>query len=351
LGKVFGTQLGGFLSPLHFYRKIVMKNLSATLLSSFALGALISACGNTSEIEKSLVNQKDIRPNDRLNIVNGKIHDENPAPSAIAKSTVAITFEELLSKKASFCSGTLIRKNVVLTAAHCFTAETRNGSGTDAGDAGVVVQLGGHVPESESVVRVKSHVRHERYDHALTVDPSRNVTPSNDIALVLLETNVPSSFSPINLAPVSGSGSTEQIPSEFMLAGFGLNGEYAKDAAGNPLKGKFGDFIMKETTGILRYVGVKLDSNYNQGKVFSVVGSSGSLPQGACQGDSGGPAFAKNSQGKWEVYGVLSTGETRPVDSNGDGKADFGCNGRTTYTDARDYSDWINTQLATWNAL
>jgi secreted trypsin-like serine protease len=158
-------------------------------------------------------------------VVNGQPHSGHPSAGK-------------LTTGGSLCTATLIGKKTVLTAAHCVSPGATHTFTTDDG----VKHLSAKV------------VRHPSYN-------SYQIT--NDVAVIILQTEPAVAPMPINLTPPSSG-------LEVTIVGFGKTSEYSNDA------------------GVKRMAKNKISSVGST--QFSIAGSStlGNL----CNGDSGGPSYA-----------------------------------------------------------
>lgn len=165
----------------------------------------------------------------------------------------------------SFCSGTLISKNLVVTAAHCvepMATET------------FYVFFGEKLPtlvSEPNLVKVGTISYHDEY-RLRPVKKNRYITSINDIALIRLESEAPEGFNP---ALILADTDVLQPGSPLLLAGYGVVNE-----ANN------------QRTSTLNYVRVplfKLEGDY--------LIADQTTGQGACFGDSGGPVFIETANG------------------------------------------------------
>lgn len=200
------------------------------------------------------------------------------------------------------CTGTLIAKNVVVTAGHCADFATR-------------VYFGADVAKPGKVVKVKKKVRHPQYHKA----------KHNDLMVLILEQAV-DAVAPRPLA----TKATIDTATDGRVVGFG-----ATDASGT-----FG-------YGIKRFVDVPVASPACRGKVdgqddsvtygcdvgLELVAGRPLLEQDSCNGDSGGPFYVLDKTGAWVLAGATS----RATDSSMHGCGDGG-----VYVRMDRYRSWID---------
>lgn len=200
------------------------------------------------------------------------------------------------------CTGTLIAKNVVITAGHCADFATRVYFGTDVDKPG-------------KVVRVKTKVRHPQYHKA----------KHNDLLVLILEQAV-ETVAPRKLA----TKAIVDAATDGRVVGFG-----ATDA-----NGTFG-------YGIKRFVDVPVASTACRGQVdgnddsvtygcdvgLELVAGRPLLEQDSCNGDSGGPFYVLDKKGAWVLAGATS----RATDSSMHGCGDGG-----VYVRIDRYRRWID---------
>ncbi|WP_413575214.1 S1 family peptidase [Bdellovibrio sp. HCB290] len=209
------------------------------------------------------------------------------------KATVGIYYRGSVS-----CTGVLISRNLVVTAAHC--VKWVNDVSVGFGEA--------ILPETQlkSVDHIIIHPGFKIIDVPIPDDPTQtHKTSENDIALLKLSENAPEEF----VAAVIHQN-TDIIPlnSSLLLAGFGLLDEEVHTPAKS----------MNEVTVSL----YALIDNY------LVIDQRDK--KGACFGDSGGPAYL-SAGGVWYLTGI--THGTRP------GYTD--CRHEADYTSLSKYSEFI----------
>jgi len=178
-----------------------------------------------------------------------------PASKEIAAQTVMI-----VSTRGASCTGTVIARDLVLTAAHCVQPKS---------DYAVVIP--GTAPR---IVPVTKIVLHPRYD------PRQFETrrPSPDMAIVKIAEPLPPNY---RVAKLVTTAAFPKHGTMFVLAGFGFAKDNDPRSAGT----------LRSVT--LPNVGSTGDS------MIRVSAGNGSIA-GACIGDSGGPAFLDG-----EVAGVI----------------------------------------------
>lgn len=231
-------------------------------LSVFALSlAAASGCGPSEYADRYVERSED-------NIVGGTKFVGLPAVGT------------LLYDGNQHCTGTLIGKRTVLTAAHCvdgFTASRMQ------------FGIGPSLSSLESVVAVKNLRRHPAYN-------AQSI--ANDIATVELTSDAP--VEPMPVAQTLGQG---DVGADFLFVGYGLS---------NGIKGT--------GAGTKRAVWIEISELGDTQFAYSDVGKN------TCNGDSGGPAFVERN-GELQIAGVTSFGDSNctqyGVDTRVDAFLDF----------------------------
>ncbi len=206
-------------------------------------------------------------------VVNGALTSDYPATAA------------LMDQGEAFCTGSLIRPNVVLTAAHCLEY-----------GAPESVYFGDQPGVGGEVVPATSAEMHPSYTASESGDAYY------DIGLVFLGEDA--SPPPLPVADISGEA---LIGAPIIYVGFGT------------AQGTGGEGFKKEATATV----TELEAD-----VLVVQPDNGS----ACYGDSGGPVLHLTAGGTPEIVGVVSFGYT-------DDCMDLGGNTRTDM-----YIDWIEAE-------
>lgn len=255
-----------------------MNRLSKMTISALVLAA-VTGCGPRPS-QKS-----------KAKIVGGHAVREG---SAVASSTVALIYA---SNHEYFCTGTLIGPRTVLTAAHC--VEDVIADHTD-----IRVSFGLKA-KSGPFIAAKSSLMHESYDTVMMDAETPRGAP-NDIAIVTLVANAPSTFTPA--IPFTIDDSID-VGEPLNLAGYGLT-----TAAPGGVDGTLREVATEIT--IVSLTRKEIEFGKHAGR-------------SACMGDSGGPAFVTRL-GKLKLVGVTSRGSSD-------------CDEEGIYTDVRHFSDWIST--------
>lgn len=211
-----------------------------------------------------------------------------------------------------FCGGSLVRKDWVLTAAHCVTW------GISASDLRVVSGLYKQSDLSNAeVFSVKNILVHPQYDKGLS---------DYDFALIRLTGNSKSSPIILNTTEIPIPDNEAQAPLA-TTAGWGVQKE----------AGDIADTLMKVDVPL---VDSKRCLNAYPGSITDRMICAGFDKGGkdSCQGDSGGPLLVRDDAGQMELIGIVSWGEgcARP--------AKYG-----VYSKVNAVNKWIVDQINTTN--
>ncbi len=214
--------------------------------------------------------------NSSASIIGGK---KIQADDVIGKSTVALIADIITTdgkRGQGICTGSLLRSNVVLTAAHCIP------QGPEVKEASIYVVFGKDLrKENEVKVRlVTDYVIHEKYGKA-----NLSGEDDNDIALLKFSGDLPEGY---QLAELLQNDSLVQPTTKVTLAGYGF---------------VWTDGEESYSDNTLRKVEVNVIENFGHTEVVLDQ----SRGRGACHGDSGGPAFLE-VDGKQLVWGITSRG-------------------------------------------
>jgi len=269
-------------------KKIFVKfSLNLALSCAFIAIAFSCAPSNVSNPNYSEVNLQ--------NIIGGQDLGLNSKATA---SVVAIIDTSSLGSF-SVCTGVFIKKDIILTAAHCVSQNPSD----------MLVKLGNSIfseKKSSSLV-VKNIIKHPKYQ-----------IHKNDLALIQIHNDKNILTQPVLLA----TDSEIQKPNNFIVFGYGV-----KTTAILP------DDQM-QGVGILRKLKILSKFILNEKNKFIVDQSKG---YGVCGGDSGGPAFILNEKNKYILAGVASglTQDHAQSDSQTE------CQHKSEFTKVADYKAWI----------
>ncbi|UOF00365.1 S1 family peptidase [Bdellovibrio reynosensis] len=233
------------------------------------------------------------------------------ADDQIVKSTVALmSFREDAQgeQSQSFCTGTLIAKNVILTAAHCipYIAEDDKRGGML-----VIFHLDLNKATQKDVLEIVDVVMHQ--DYGTDVEAQEDL---NDIALVKFTGELPKGY---GVAKLLTDSSLLKKDATVTLAGYGY----------------------------IKTDGVNVENDYNLRKanvqIYDRMGNTEIVldqtkGKGACHGDSGGPAFLKVDNVEY-VWGVTSRGIYKEGDPDN-------CQTYSVYTEVAAQAAFIKEGLA-----
>lgn len=305
--------------------------------SILTLAAVFSLYTSCSPASKALSSYDSIKSEEstNANIVGGKESDlQFQQDHGIV--AVIIVLENIFGQTGqSLCTGTLIDKKIILTAAHCvqdtgrthvksvYVAFTNNLSGL----------------KKENVLKADAYLAHEDFLKDVNFDNPIDKTIWNDIALIRLETEAPSTFKfsalPLNSDIINEIKAAKAKKLSF--SGFGIATPIVNKEVKDPVTGEVQVVPVpeeKNTSGVLRAIdGIKILSITDDNKEILLKQS---IKKGACHGDSGGPAYFKQKDGQLVQVGVTSRGTNHLGN----------CDENVIYTGVVGQLDWIKTTSA-----
>jgi len=268
-------------------------------IGMLSLTFLLNSCGELNKNSNTLIKGG-------YNVIN--------KDNFVYKTTVGITTVEYSEYNLTFCSGTIISKRHILTAAHCLTEDTKlpRIATTD-----LLVVFGTQKVESWKILGVKAQMWHTNYNPDAATETDPKTPPPNDIAVLYLSEDIPEGFESIEM-----NFDKVKVGEKVILAGNGT-------VYGTPV----------ESTGILRYVDQTISFIDNNMYRIETGNADENNAKGACVGDSGGPLFIERD-GKTMISGVLSIG-TSP----------FGiyCTAWNAYTNIAKYKTFIDLAMSNIN--
>lgn len=206
----------------------------------------------------------------------------------------------------SFCTGTLIAKRWVITAAHCLESQ----SIPAFTPIGVFFGNSVYTPNpGKAIVPIKARYPHPKYKGG---QAPNTLADWYDIGLIELESDAP--VEPMKLIRPSEVGGAFRIGGDMTVVGFGLTQANNPQSSGTKHDGVM-QLLMIESSEFY------LENQTGQGTT-------------TCSGDSGGPTFANvgtASSPDWRHVGVTSRGAE-------------GCVYGTVQTRTDAYLDWVHGQ-------
>jgi hypothetical protein len=200
-------------------------------------------------------------------IINGTDVTNDAHPGAY--NTVALL--KSATNKA-FCTGSLIKQDLVVTAKHCLVGKKLEDIKIFLGDSDQRLEEGVVIDPIDFKVRYE-----QDWDMFF---------PSFDIAWIKLEKPAPFPFKAL---PFLNDPKKLNLGQDIHLVGFGNS---------SPIDGKI--VAGKKLQGLTR-----LDEYLNNRRYFNILSFSGNKGQGTCHGDSGGPAYTQ-IDGQWYIIGVAN---------------------------------------------
>lgn len=200
-------------------------------------------------------------------IIDGSDITDNAHPGAY--NTVALLKS---STNKAFCTGSLIKQDLVVTAKHCLVDKKLKDIKVFLGESDQDLDNGLIIEPEDFQVRYK-----QDWDMFF---------PSFDIAWIKLKTPAPFPFKAL---PFLDDPSRLRTGQDIHLVGFGNS---------SPTEGKV--VAGKKLQGM-----TKLESYLDNNRYYNILSFKGEPGQGTCHGDSGGPAYAQ-IDGQWYILGVAN---------------------------------------------
>lgn len=236
--------------------------------------------------------------------------------NAMVRSTVAVEWTEPASGRDISCTGTLIDRDIVLTAAHCLI-DVKQASDIQVDLLTPSVQEFG-LPQ----ILAKKFIVHENF-----VKSSSN--GRDDLALILLARPAPAETSVAELVPASWS---LNYMDNATVLGYGISDDRPEMALSDA-----------NGSGILRWtklegiIPLPQDGSGTAGMIAAVQKQTG-----ICHGDSGGPLFVQTSL----FSKPLLLGVTHSVIPSDEQEKSHLCLGYSYFVNLAEQLNWISTQTA-----
>ncbi|OFZ30428.1 MAG: hypothetical protein A2622_08455 [Bdellovibrionales bacterium RIFCSPHIGHO2_01_FULL_40_29] len=269
--------------------------IKLVIIGTFIWVAFTSCSKSSNDVDSKKQFQGCV-PEDELlatGIIGGPRVQQNDSDA----NRVAMILSDEDGDATGICTATLISSRVLLTAAHCITATPDKIK--VAFHTSLSCESGFNIANTQRVLKT---VVHEDYQ-----DKTTTTEVINDIALIFLEVDAPSSY------PIFKIADPQMVRnSRIYFYGYGVTGSHNKDS------------------GVLRKTSLQR-SDYVIKKDIEKVRVDQSNGKGICYGDSGGPAFVLIDN-EPQILGVNSFGR---------GNEDKICEGTSTLALVFSYKKWI----------
>jgi hypothetical protein len=229
-----------------------------------------------SKLQAQIINGEEVAPNDPL-----------------AASTVALYMPQKAPSQGitNFCTGTLIAKNVVLSAGHCFLDVSEGYLRIPLEEFLPQIRIGFGLPvvlsETDTQItfrKIQRVVIHPDYRAGMVRRAMK--IPMPDVAIIFLDEDAPEGFTPATLGL---SPDLIQKGREITLAGYGVT-----------------EASLKAKPKQLMKVQVRIDNPQMTSAQFTYKVEN---HKSACFADSGGPAYFQLEDGQYVVGGITSWGD------------------------------------------
>lgn len=314
---------GGLLMKTGMMEQMNKKNSLVKLMGLVLATALVTNCAPTNSPYPANSNY-DVY--DSSGIIGGTL-----ATSQFQKENGVVQLKMISKQGQATCTGTLIARNVVMTAAHCVTDP-------DITNVAVVFALTDKGLTEEKIIFATDAAVHSDYIELKNPETVKDSDIWNDIALVKLSKDAPVDFKLAQL-PTKDTQVALLKGHQLTLSGYGITNAVVRREI-KLANGKTRVLDMpSKGSGTLRKVEQIVVTNVTDDQKEITLDQT--KLRGACHGDSGGPAFIKLRNGSLLQVGVTSRGTEKLGN----------CNQGAIYTGVIGQIQWIHEKVAQLNAV